>query len=213
MSEERQRLLARVIDELDEHGIRDRSLRELAARLGTSHRMLIHHFGSREGMLVEVVERVERGERERAAALRIRPGAGVAEAIRAQWRHFSRPEFAGRERLFFECYARGLTGEPPFDRMIPAAIDSWVSEVGNGLQAAGLPPARARATARLYVAVMRGLLLDLLATGDRRAGTAALEVFLAGHDPLAGVTRPGSASLGAPSPDRATTSPPRGRRG
>lgn len=213
MSNERQRLLDRVIEELDANGIHDRSLRELAARLGTSHRMLIHHFGSREGMLVEVVETVERGERERAATLEIPADAGVADAIRAQWRHFSRPEFAGRERLFFECYARGLTGETPFDRMIPGAVESWVAEVGASLRESGVARVRAHATARLYVAIMRGLLLDLLATGDRRAAAAALEVFLEGHDPRAGVTPRGSASSAGPVPGRATTSPRRGRPG
>jgi hypothetical protein len=35
-------------------------------------------------------------------------------------------------------------------------------------------------------AVMRGLLLDLLATGDRAAADAALERFVAGYEALAG---------------------------
>ena len=41
----------------------------------------------------------------------------------------------------------------------------------------GLAPEAVRADARLGVAVMRGLLLDLLATGDRAAVDAALERY------------------------------------
>jgi len=40
-----------------------------------------------------------------------------------------------------------------------------------------LSPARARLHARLSLAVMRGLLLDLLTTGDREGTTAALRHF------------------------------------
>ncbi|HEY5317026.1 MAG TPA: hypothetical protein VIJ20_03540, partial [Solirubrobacteraceae bacterium] len=45
------------------------------------------------------------------------------------------------------------------------------------LQAAGVPEPAARATARLGLAVTRGLLLDLLATGDRAGVDEAMELF------------------------------------
>jgi DNA-binding FadR family transcriptional regulator len=46
--------------------------------------------------------------------------------------------------------------------------------------AQGQPEAQARAEARLGVAVTRGLLLDLLATGDREAVDAAMERYIKG---------------------------------
>jgi len=48
---------------------RDASLRTLAARVGSSHRMLIHHFGSQEKLLVAVVEAVEQRERQMLATM------------------------------------------------------------------------------------------------------------------------------------------------
>ena len=157
-----------------------------------------------------MVEAVEASERARAADQPPSGSSDFAEAFRAQWQHFSRSEYAGRERLFFECYARGLTGEEPFARMHPTSITDWVTSNGTLLRAAGMPAARARATSRLYVAVIRGLLLDLLATGDRKGVTDALEVFLEGHDPLSGPPRGSSAGR---APGHATTSPRRGRPG
>jgi AcrR family transcriptional regulator len=178
MEEPRERLLHSVIAELDAHGLRDRSLRDIAQGAGTSHRMLIHHFGSRDGLLVAVVETVEASERERSAEVAgVEPG-DVDDAIRAAWRHFAQPRQAGRERLFFECYARALQGEQPFARLLPDAVTRWVDMVAAGERARGTAAPLARARARLYLALIRGLLLDLLATGDRRGTTAALDAFL-----------------------------------
>lgn len=172
-----------MLRELDEHGIGDRSLREIAAAVGTSHRMLIHHFGSREGLLVAIVEAVEAGERRAATAIDPAAIDDFAAVFRASWAHFSEPAMAGRERLFYECYGRALAGEVPYVRLLPGAVDSWVEGLASLLRRRGTPAARARASARLYLAVIRGLLLDLLATDDRRGTTAALELFLETHRP------------------------------
>src|SRR5262245_32885395 len=149
----RDALLASVIDAIGRNGLGARSLRDLAADAGTSHRMLIHHFGSREGLLVAIV-----GEVESRTADVLRPLAGPPEAVVAVvWKSVAEPELWPFERLFFECYARGAQGEEPFNRLIPALVDDWLA----GLRG------RARDQARLALAVVRGLLLDVVATEDR----------------------------------------------
>ncbi|MCU1429393.1 MAG: transcriptional regulator, TetR family protein [Actinomycetia bacterium] len=179
MSEARTRLLEAVVTELDERGLGDRSLRDIADAAGTSHRMLIHHFGSREGLLVAVVEAVEEGERQRALALGPleRGGEQVRSAYRETWRHFAARAQAGRERLFFECYARGLQGEEPFVRLSAAAVTTWLPMLTKLQEASGAPAGVAKARARLDLALIRGLLLDLLATGDRRGTAAAIDEY------------------------------------
>ena len=59
----RDKLLSAVVEHFAEHGIGDTSLRGIAEAVGTSHRMLIYHFGSREGLLVEVTRTVEARQR------------------------------------------------------------------------------------------------------------------------------------------------------
>ena len=59
-------------------GIGDRSLRDIAAAVGTSHRMLIHHFGSREGLLTEVVRTVEANQRASSRRSTCRPTRAMA---------------------------------------------------------------------------------------------------------------------------------------
>ena len=45
------------------NGIAGKSLREIARGAGTSHRMLLYHFGSREGLLAAIVAAIEAAQR------------------------------------------------------------------------------------------------------------------------------------------------------
>ncbi|BBZ48839.1 TetR/AcrR family transcriptional regulator [Mycobacterium heidelbergense] len=168
-TERRRQLLDALVDEFAAGGVGDRSLREVAAAIGTSHRMLLHHFGSREGLLVAIVEEVERRQMGLLPALPTDPAKGFA----AMWADLRRPELRQSERLFFECYARAAQGEKPFTRMIPGAVDGWLREV----ESAADGPSDG-AMARLGLAVTRGLLLDLVATDDDAGVDAAAQAFI-----------------------------------
>ena len=58
-SDPRQHLLDAAIEYVAANGLTDLSLRRLATELGTSHRMLSHHFGSKEGLWVAIIQQVE----------------------------------------------------------------------------------------------------------------------------------------------------------
>jgi len=174
----RQRLLDRAIDHVAAHGIGDLSLRAMAAALGTSHRMLIHHFGSKEGLWVAIVRAVEARQREALAEVLARSEGRPREAMRAWWRHISDRSLWPNERLFFELYGQALQGRPHATALLDGVVDAWVGPAAEILVAGGMPAAAARAHARLGVAVTRGLLLDLLATGDVAGVDAAMEAFI-----------------------------------
>jgi AcrR family transcriptional regulator len=175
----RERLLAGAVDYAAEHGLADLSLRALAAGLGTSHRMLIFHFGSKQGLLVEVVRAVEAQQRTLLDDLRADPGLDPLDQLRAFWQHLTSPALWPYERLFFEVYAQGLQGKQPAKRLLEDAIQAWLAPIADLLVSAGVPLEEARAEARLAIAVTRGLLLDLLATGDLDAVGAAMDRFTA----------------------------------
>jgi AcrR family transcriptional regulator len=162
-------LLDKLVDEFAAGGVGDRSLRDVATAVGTSHRMLLHHFGSKEDLLVAIVEEVERRQMAILPDLPTEP----ADNFAAMWSDVSRPELRQAERLFFECYARASQGEKPFDRMVPGAVTGWLDEVDA---VADFPVDRA--FARLGMAVVRGLLLDLVATDDDAGVQAAADVFV-----------------------------------
>ena len=182
----RQRLLDAAIAFVAGHGMTDLSLRRLAEELGTSHRMLIHHFGSKEGLWVAIVREVERRQLATVAELAPDPSVSFAEATRAWWRHISDPALWPNERLFFEVYGQALHGRPPAVEMLDGVVDAWLEPTAEMAERLGMAPERARAFARLGIAVTRGLLLDLLATGDREGADAAMEHWIAVNEPLFG---------------------------
>lgn len=180
----RQELLDAVVDHLRTHGLGDRSLREIAAAIGSSHRMLLYHFGSREGLLAAVVAEVERQERERTAAAAAAGGARSADAtevVERLWASVAHPSRADELRLFFELAALAIRGTPGTEVLRDALVTPWL-DLAERIAPTVLPgvtPATVRSIARLDTAVVRGLLLDLLATGDRRGVQASFRRYLA----------------------------------
>ncbi len=192
----RDRLLAAAIEYVAANGTAELSLRGLAAAVGTSHRMLLYHFGSKENLLVEVIREVERRQREALADLRSSAGSNgepetdPVELGRRFWRRFTDPALAANERLFFEMYGRALQGDPAAAPMLDGIVEDWITPVAELAIRQGVPAKLARANARLGVAVTRGLLLDLLATGDREAVDEAMELYLAGFASQIASARP-----------------------
>jgi AcrR family transcriptional regulator len=166
----RTKLLDAAIDHIAHHGGAGKSLRALAAGLGTSHRMLIYHFGSKEGLLTAVAREVE--ARQRTAL------ADVGEG-REFWRRLTDEDLRANEKLFFQLYGQALGGTPGTTEFLDGVIEDWLSPIEALLARYGVPEADRPAHARLGLAVTRGLLLDLVTTGDREAVDAAMERFLA----------------------------------
>ena len=175
----KERLLGAAIEYVAAHGVADLSLRRLATAIGTSHRMLIYHFGSKEGLLIAVIRAVEEQQRQMLADFDIDPSLSPTEVGRRMWQHLSDPAMWPNERLFFEMYGRALQGRSHTAGLLDDIVKSWLEPTTALREAQGIPPEAARAQARLDLAVTRGLLLDLLATGDRAGVDAAMEQFVA----------------------------------
>jgi len=172
----RDRLLAGAIEYVGEHGIGDVSLRTLATALGTSHRMLIYHFGSKEGLLRTIVEELEQRQRDTIAELMRDPDITVPELARRMWTQLSDPQLWPFEKLFFEVYAQALQGRPHAQPLLDVVLEPLFEQMRVLHRRQGMQPARARAHARLGVAAVRGLLLDLIATEDRAGVDQAMEL-------------------------------------
>ncbi|PPS90582.1 TetR/AcrR family transcriptional regulator [Streptomyces sp. MH60] len=171
-------LVDAAVDHVAAHGIADLSLRGLGAAIGVSHRMLIHYFGSKEQLLVEIVRTAERRQRELLSRLRAEPGLSPADVARLLWRQLTDPGVAGQERLFFEICGHALRGRPEAAPVLEGLVSDWLEPLVVAEVETGASPVTARNRARLGLATVRGLLLDLLATGDRAGVDAAMEEFL-----------------------------------
>jgi AcrR family transcriptional regulator len=165
----RARLLEAVVDEIARGGLGDRSLRDIAAALGTSHRMLLYHFGSRSGLVAAVVDEVERRQRLLMAA-----DGPSSDTARSTWRRVSDPAILPFVRLFFELagQAAALPGREDVDMTQP-----WIDDALRMAAVGGVTVDAA--DVRLGIAVVRGLLLDVVLGGDRAAADRAFERYLA----------------------------------
>lgn len=186
MGDARDELLDRVMAEVLRGGITDRSLREIANAIGSSHRMLLYHFGSRAELVEAVVARVEADQRAALAEL-ARIHTDPADLVRALWRQVTRPDVLPFARLFFETVAFQAT-RPGADALTGPWLDA-TAPVSEQLGLAFDP-----VDIRLGVAVTRGLLVDVLVTGELDAATASLERFLSRWPAV----RPGTASRARP---------------
>lgn len=171
-SQARERLLDATVQQSLTNGIVDLSLREIASAIGTSHRMLIYHFGSREGLLVAVVREVEARERQAMTATDM-----SLAAARRLWDRLADPSLRSQERLFFEIYSHALLGRPGTEGFLDEAVDGWLAPIVESAAGSGVDATTARTYARLGLAVTRGLLLDLLASGDTDGTTKAFDLF------------------------------------
>ena len=156
-------LLADAIEHFAKNGIGDASLRSIATSIGTSHRMLIYHFGSREGLLAEVVRTVEQQQRDLLAALSDLP---IEEQAEEFWRRVTEAALVYGP-LFFELSAHAMQDLPHTEPLKADLINVWLPPLIELCVRAGIPPEQAPAYARLGLAASRGLLFDLLLTGDR----------------------------------------------
>jgi len=171
----RQRLLDVCTDHALEHGLPDR-LGPLATAAGTSNRMLIYHFGTRDGLLHEILVQARRRQVEAFTDLiRLRPGEPYGATLARAWSAISGPQGAPYLRLFGRLH--DSAGEPLWPGFRRTATTDWLEPLEDGMRSVGRPE-----LATVVLAVIRGLLMDLDATGDAARTDRAFTDFLATID-------------------------------
>jgi AcrR family transcriptional regulator len=172
MSDRRAYLLEASYRYVLEHGLTDLSLRPLAQAIGSSPRVLLFLFGSKDELIRELLARARQDELElldRVTASHA-GSASPAETALVIWEWLADPAHRGLLTLWVEVYARSLQGTSgPLEAFGRQSVADWLPllEGTNGA---------ANATALL--AILRGGLLDLLATGDRDRVDAGIRVAI-----------------------------------
>lgn len=161
----RDRLTDAATDYVLEHGLVGLSLRPLAAELGTSDRMLLYHFDSKDDLVAAVL----RTSNDRSVLdLRALPAsADVRSAVLDLWAAVTTPRLARCQRMYVEAAALGLFGQEPYASVVRDANRVWVAAVADHLVASGTPRDRAPRAVALLDAALTGFQLDLpLDAGD-----------------------------------------------
>ena len=171
MTARREELLEKAYGFVLEHGLADLSLRPLAQSIGSSPRVLLYLFGTKDGLVRELLARARRDE---LAALEGSDG-DLGAATERLWEWLSAPEHRPLLVLWLEAYARSLVDpDGPWAGYARQTVEDWL-EVLARAQPAGVRRTKAGLAERTRtLALLRGAMLDLLATGDERRVTAAL---------------------------------------
>jgi len=170
-------LLERAYAYALEHGLADLSLRPLAAAIGSSPRVLLFLFGSKDGLVRALLARA------RADELDFLQSVGhqddLTAVVRATWQWLVDERHRPLLTLWLEAYSRSLTeAGGPWAGFATQTVDDWLALLASA-QPRRRRQSKAGATERsLALAVLRGALIDLLATGDIARNTAAIEAHL-----------------------------------
>ncbi len=171
-------LLDAVSRYISENGATDLSLRPLAAAVGVSHRTLLYHFGSKEGLVMQVLEKFRRDHRlldpEQMEQL---ASVSLESLLRLAWQRFLDPQFQPYFRLLFEVFGLGLRG-PPYAELLAAVVKDRTDLLRELALRHGAPPERASAISSLFYDAWNGLVLDMMATGERERIEAGLEELI-----------------------------------
>jgi AcrR family transcriptional regulator len=179
-SPRRQELLEAAYEYVLRTSLGDLSLRPLATAIRSSPRVLLYLFGSKDGLIRALLARARSDELallRRISAPQDEPGR-LQSVARELWRWLSDETHRGLLTLWTESYARSLTDpDGPWAGFARDTVDDWLTLLADAQQPELRNTEAGRAQRTLVLAVLRGALLDLLATGDVARTTAAVHAL------------------------------------
>ncbi|MBG0564676.1 TetR/AcrR family transcriptional regulator [Actinoplanes aureus] len=174
MSERQAELLEAAYRYVLQHGLADLSLRPLAAAIGSSPRVLLFLFGSKDDLVRALLARAREDELALLGDVGAAP-IGLARAVERVWAWLAAEEHRPLLRVWVEAYARSLV-EPDgaWAGFARATVSDWLGVLAACQPAGERDTEQGVARRTLALAVLRGALLDLLATGDEKRIAAAI---------------------------------------
>jgi AcrR family transcriptional regulator len=181
VTDERSRLLELTARHLLRHGVLDLSLRTLADAIGSSHRVLLYYFDSRELLIADALDEAARLSSVRDASLLGPTGTAPdvhGELVRV-WRLVSADDQLPLIRLFLQVVALALHNPAPYGGFVDGLQTEWIGSYSAYLRQHGVSPAEADGLAAEIVGLQRGLQLERAIGGEPhlldRAFSAAAE--------------------------------------
>jgi AcrR family transcriptional regulator len=170
-----------IVGYLVKHGLTGLSLRPLAKAVGSSPRVLLYYFGSKEKMVVTLLAQIR--EQQRVLYGNINEPTW-AEACLAVWKQMSSRESEPSFRLFFEAYGMALQQPTLYKSFLNSTIDDWLREIGGPMCKEGYSRNDARAFSTVVLAGLRGFMLDYCTTHDRKRLDQAVRLWLSKLDSM-----------------------------
>lgn len=171
----REHLLGLVAHHLAQEGLVEFSLRRAAQAAGTTHKVLLYHFGSGDDLLREALGRL-RDQRLQAAAAATTEGVPtrLGDQVQRIWEALL-SESAG-PRVLDQASGLALYDPVRYLALGQDATEQYLPVIHN-LLPRNWTERQGQAVAALILAVLRGLLVDALTAPDAGRADGALAVL------------------------------------
>lgn len=187
MRTRKEELTDALVNYLLKHGLSDLSLRPIAKALGTSARLLIYHFESKEGLLTEVLDCMHTHLQQSFGGLMERRTSHLERPLELFWDWAIADKNYPYLKLLYELQILAVQNPAAYGQYLQRSASSWSDLIGAALPETERTPAMVT----LLGGVFDGLFLELMSSGDRKRTTLALQQFIQLVDE-ARAGRPGS---------------------
>ncbi|WP_189191283.1 TetR/AcrR family transcriptional regulator [Streptomyces albiflavescens] len=179
----RRELLDRVREYVLSNGLTSLSLRPLARALGTSDRMLLYYFGTKERLIAEALALDAERPFWRASSLLDTAGApddaaGLRRFVEDLWQQIRAPDRRPMLRLYLELMTASLHDPDRYGPIVRDVLTEWTDLLTPVFLGLGMGEQRARNEATLLVDATFGLLVAPLADGHWAGADAAFRSLL-----------------------------------
>jgi AcrR family transcriptional regulator len=170
--QKKEELLERCLAAAIELGALDSSINAIAKRIGSSGRMLVYHFGSKQELERQLISLLETRLREKLWSFQgvsLEGADCLAEPLLEMWRHFTSPEMQGLLKLTMELNQRAIQGDSETQRFLEQESQKWVDSLFN--------LTNDKTTALSLFHLFQGAILDFLTTGNAQRGQQTIKAF------------------------------------
>lgn len=171
-------LLDAIGSYLVKQGLANLSLRPLAKAVGSSPRVLLYYFGSKEALIINALAHIRARQQSDFDRLPNSPGDHPSGINRLVWIYLASPDFEPHFRLFLEAYSLSLRHPKKFAAYLQHTVEDWLNIIARPLIDHGYAEGEAQVFATIALATFRGFMLDYFASRDRARLDRAVDVWL-----------------------------------
>lgn len=168
----KQELLEQCLAAAIEVGALDSSINAIAKRIGTSGRMLVYHFGSKQEWERQLIGLLETRLREKLwsfQSVSLEEADCLAKPLLDMWMHLTSSEMHGLLKLTMELNQRAIQGDSETQRFLERESQQWVDSLSNLIND--------KTTALSLFHLFQGAILDFLTTGNAQRGQQTIKAF------------------------------------
>jgi AcrR family transcriptional regulator len=163
----REELLATAATVLARTGLVDTSLRSLAAEMGTSARMLVYYFGSKEQLILDVMNRQQRAAIPNTDD--VEPPVSIAAHRQwcvEDWHACTRGKRSDNLRVLLQVFGAACGRDSPYRTYTWETLSLLTRNSQARLEALGMSTHVAETRSRIALAAFQGFIIEYFTADD-----------------------------------------------